>query len=95
MGRIINLASVHDLVASPYKSAYVAAKHGQVGLTKSVALELAETAITCNAICSGYVRTPLVEGQIESPAKAHDLPRQRVRRPLKWQLRLKPLRPLG
>ncbi len=77
-GRIINLASAHGLVASPFKSAYVAAKHGQIGLTKSVALELAETAITCNAICPGYVRTPLVEGQIESQAKAHNLPRERV-----------------
>ena len=77
-GRIINLASVHGLVASPFKSAYVAAKHGLVGLTKSVALELAETAITCNAICPGYVRTPLVEGQVESQAKVHGLPRERV-----------------
>jgi 3-hydroxybutyrate dehydrogenase len=77
-GRIINLVSVHGLVASPFKSAYVAAKHGQIGLTKSVALELAETAITCNAICPGYVRTPLVEGQIESQAKAHGLPREQV-----------------
>jgi 3-hydroxybutyrate dehydrogenase len=77
-GRIINLASVHGLVASPFKSAYVAAKHGQVGLTKTVALELAETAITCNAICPGYVRTPLVEGQIESQARLHQLPRDRV-----------------
>jgi len=77
-GRIINLASVHGLVASPFKSAYVAAKHGQIGLTKTVALELAETAITCNAICPGYVRTPLVEGQIESQAQAHGLPRERV-----------------
>ena len=77
-GRIINLVSVHGLVASPFKSAYTAAKHGLVGLTKSVALELAETAITCNAICPGYVRTPLVEGQIESQAKAHGLPREQV-----------------
>jgi 3-hydroxybutyrate dehydrogenase len=77
-GRIINLASVHGLVASPFKSAYIAAKHGQIGLTKTVALELAETRITCNAICPGYVRTALVEGQIESQAKAHGLPRERV-----------------
>ena len=77
-GRIINLATVHGLVASPYKSAYVAAKHGQIGLTKSVALELAETLITCNAICPGSVRTLLVEGQIDSQAKAHGLPRERV-----------------
>lgn len=77
-GRIINLASVHGLVASPFKSAYVAAKHGLVGLTKTVALEMAETAITCNAICPGYVRTPLVEGQIESQASLHQMPRDRV-----------------
>ena len=77
-GRIINLASVHGLVASPFKSAYVAAKHGQIGLTKTVALELAETGITCNAICPGYVRTPLVDGQIDSQAKAHGLPREQV-----------------
>ena len=64
-GRIVNIASAHGLVASPFKSAYVAAKHGVLGLTKTVALELAETAITCNAICPGYVRTPLVEGQIK------------------------------
>lgn len=77
-GRIINLVSAHGLVASPFKSAYVAAKHGLVGLTKSVALEVAETGITCNAICPGYVRTPLVEGQIEAQAKAHNLPHDRV-----------------
>lgn len=77
-GRIINLVSAHGLVASPFKSAYVAAKHGLVGLTKSVALEVAETGITCNAICPGYVRTPLVEGQIEAQARAHNLPRDRV-----------------
>ena len=77
-GRIINLASTHGLVASPFKSAYVAAKHGQVGLTKSIALEVAETGITCNAICPGYVLTPLVEGQIDSQAQAHQLPRDRV-----------------
>lgn len=77
-GRIINIASVHGLVASPFKSAYVAAKHGVIGLTKSVALELAPTTITCNAICPGYVLTPLVEGQIESQAKVHNLPREKV-----------------
>lgn len=77
-GRILNLVSVHGLVASPFKSAYVAAKHGQVGFTKTVALELAETGITCNAICPGYVRTPLVDGQIEAQAAAHGLPRDRV-----------------
>jgi len=79
-GRIINIASAHGLVASPFKSAYVAAKHGQVGLTRTVALEVAEAGITCNAICPGYVRTPLVEGQIDAQAKAHGLPRERVLR---------------
>jgi len=77
-GRIVNVVSVHGLVASPFKSAYVAAKHGQIGLTKTVALEVAETGITCNAVCPGYVLTPLVEGQVESQAKAHNLPRDRV-----------------
>jgi 3-hydroxybutyrate dehydrogenase len=77
-GRIINLASAHGLVASPYKSAYVAAKHGLVGLTKVVALECAEENITCNAICPAFVHTPLVEAQIEDQAKAHRMPRERV-----------------
>jgi 3-hydroxybutyrate dehydrogenase len=63
-GRIINVASAHGLVASPFKTAYVAAKHGVVGLTKSVALEVAEVDITCNAICPGFVRTPLAEAQV-------------------------------
>jgi len=63
-GRIINIASAHGLVASPYKSAYVAAKHGVVGMTKSVALEIATTPVTCNAICPGFVRTPLAEAQV-------------------------------
>jgi len=67
-GRIINIASVHGLVASTHKSAYVAAKHGVVGLTKVVALELAETPITCNAICPGWVLTPLVDKQIHTKA---------------------------
>ncbi|WP_321389233.1 3-hydroxybutyrate dehydrogenase [Emcibacter sp.] len=77
-GRIINLASAHGLVASPFKSAYVAAKHGVLGLTKSVALEIAETGITCNAICPGYVRTPLVDGQIRDQAKAHNMSEEQV-----------------
>lgn len=77
-GRIINIASAHGLVASPFKSAYVAAKHGVLGLTKTVALEVAELNITCNAICPGYVHTPLVEGQINEQAKAHNLPRAQV-----------------
>ncbi|PCI49285.1 MAG: 3-hydroxybutyrate dehydrogenase [Alphaproteobacteria bacterium] len=77
-GRIINLASAHGLVASPYKSAYVAAKHGVIGLTKTVALEIAEQQITCNAICPGYVRTPLVEGQISEQMKAHNMSREQV-----------------
>jgi 3-hydroxybutyrate dehydrogenase len=77
-GRIINIASVHGLVASPFKSAYVAAKHGVIGFTKSVALELAETPLTCNAICPGYVKTPLVEGQIAQQAAAHGISEERV-----------------
>ena len=77
-GRIINIASAHGLVASPFKSAYVAAKHGIVGLTKTVALETAQQGITCNAICPGWVKTPLVEKQIDAQAQAHDLPRDEV-----------------
>jgi len=77
-GRIINIASAHGLVASPFKSAYVAAKHGIVGLTKTVALETAESQITCNAVCPGYVWTPLVEKQIGDQAAAHNLPREKV-----------------
>jgi 3-hydroxybutyrate dehydrogenase len=68
-GRIINIASAHGLVASPHKAAYVAAKHGLVGLTKVVALEAAEANITCNAICPGWVHTPLVQKQIDANAK--------------------------
>jgi 3-hydroxybutyrate dehydrogenase len=77
-GRIINLASVHGLIASPYKSAYVAAKHGVIGLTKTVALEGAQFGVTCNAVCPGYVWTPLVEGQIEDTAKARGISREEV-----------------
>jgi 3-hydroxybutyrate dehydrogenase len=75
-GRIINVASAHGLVASPFKSAYVAAKHGLVGLTKTVALETAGKGITCNAICPGYVLTPLVEQQIEDQSKARNMSRE-------------------
>ena len=77
-GRIINVASAHGLVASPFKAAYVAAKHGIVGLTKVVALELAEKGITVNAVCPGYVWTPLVEKQIDDQAKAHGISREKV-----------------
>ena len=77
-GRIINIASAHGLVGSPFKAAYVAAKHGIVGLTKVAALETAEDGITCNAICPGYVYTPLVEAQIDGQAKAHGISREKV-----------------
>ena len=77
-GRIINIAPAHGLVASPFKSAYVTAKHGIIGLTKTVALETAEQGVTCNAICPGYVYTPLVESQIDGQAKAHGIPRDQV-----------------
>jgi 3-hydroxybutyrate dehydrogenase len=77
-GRIINIASAHGLVGSPFKSAYVAAKHGILGLTKVIALETAEHGITCNAICPGYVYTPLVEAQIDNQAKAYRIPREQV-----------------
>ena len=77
-GRIINIASAHALIASPYKSAYVAAKHGLVGLTKTVALEVATNGITCNAICPGYVWTPLVEKQLPDTMKARHLTKQQV-----------------
>jgi 3-hydroxybutyrate dehydrogenase len=77
-GRIVNIASAHGLIASPFKSAYVAAKHGMVGLTKVVALEGAEFGITANAICPGYVWTPLVEKQINDQAKSHNIARDVV-----------------
>ncbi|MBX3664236.1 MAG: 3-hydroxybutyrate dehydrogenase [Burkholderiales bacterium] len=77
-GRIINIASAHALVASPFKSAYVAAKHGVAGLTKTVALETATSGITCNAICPGYVLTPLVEKQIPDTAKARGITEEQV-----------------
>jgi len=72
-GRIINVASAHGLTASPFKSAYVAAKHAMIGLSKVVALELAEFGVTCNTICPGYVKTPLVDKQIADQAKAHGI----------------------
>lgn len=77
-GRIINVASAHGLVASPFKSAYVAAKHGLVGLTKVVALECAEVGVTCNAICPGFTRTPLAEKQIQDLAREKNMPEERV-----------------
>ena len=77
-GRIVNIASAHALVASPFKSAYVTAKHGLAGFTKTVALEVAEQGITCNAICPGYVLTPLVEKQIPDTAKARGITREAV-----------------
>ena len=77
-GRIINIASAHALVASPFKSAYVSAKHGLAGLTKTVALEVAEHGVTANAICPGYVLTPLVQKQIPEQAKARGISEQAV-----------------
>lgn len=77
-GRVVNIASAHGLTASPYKAAYIAAKHGVVGLTKTTALEAAGKGITCNAICPGYVLTPLVESQIPDQMKAHGMDRETV-----------------
>ena len=77
-GRVVNIASAHGLTASPYKSAYIAAKHGIVGLTRTAALETAEEAITCNAICPGYVLTPLVEAQIPDTMKEYGMDRDSV-----------------
>ncbi|MEO3476710.1 3-hydroxybutyrate dehydrogenase [Phaeobacter sp. CAU 1743] len=77
-GRVVNIASAHGLTASPYKSAYVAAKHGVVGMTKTVALETAEEPITANAICPGYVLTPLVEAQIPDTMEKYNMGREEV-----------------
>ena len=77
-GRIVNIASAHGLTASPYKSAYIAAKHGVVGLSKTTALETAGQSITCNAICPGYVLTPLVEAQIPATMKEYNMDRETV-----------------
>lgn len=84
-GRVVNIASAHGLTASPFKSAYVAAKHGVVGLTKTVALEVAGQGITCNAICPGYVLTPLVEAQIPEQMKVHNMDRETVLREVMLQ----------
>ena len=77
-GRICVIASVHGLVASPFKAGYISAKHGAVGLVKTLALEGAEFGITATAVCPGFVRTPLVEAQIADQAKAHGMPEERV-----------------
>jgi 3-hydroxybutyrate dehydrogenase len=77
-GRVVNVSSLHGLVASPYKSAYISAKHGLNGLTKTVALEAAEKGVTVNAVCPSYVRTPLVEKQIADQAKAHGISEEEV-----------------
>ena len=77
-GRIVNIASAHGLRASPYKSAYVAAKHGIVGFTKTIGLETAQDPITCNAICPGYVLTPLVDSQIPETMKEYNMTREEV-----------------
>jgi 3-hydroxybutyrate dehydrogenase len=77
-GRFVAVASVHGLVASPFKCAYVSAKHGVLGLVKTLALEGADQGITAAAVCPGYVRTPLVENQVADQAKAHGMPEDRV-----------------
>jgi 3-hydroxybutyrate dehydrogenase len=84
-GRVVNIASAHGLTASPFKSAYVAAKHGLVGLTRVTALETAGEGITCNAICPGYVLTPLVEAQIPEQMKLHSMDRETVLREVMLQ----------
>jgi len=77
-GRVINIASIHAKVASPFKSAYISAKHGVIGLTKTVALEVAEHGVTCNAICPAYVRTPLVDKQIANQAISNNISEEDV-----------------
>lgn len=77
-GRVVNISSIHGLVASPFKSAYISAKHGIIGFTRTLALEVAEWGITANAICPAYVRTPLVEKQIADQARVHGIPEQEV-----------------
>lgn len=77
-GRFVAVASVHGLVASPFKSAYVSAKHGLLGLVKTLALEGADQGVTAAAVCPGYVRTPLVENQVTAQAQAHGMPEERV-----------------
>lgn len=77
-GRIVNIASAHGVVASPFKAPYTASKHAVVGFSKAVALEVAEQGITCNALCPGYVRTPLIEKQVVDQAKVHNMPEDRV-----------------
>ncbi|NTT87483.1 3-hydroxybutyrate dehydrogenase [Tabrizicola fusiformis] len=84
-GRVVNIASAHGLTASPFKSAYVAAKHGVVGLSKTVALEVAGKGITCNAVCPGYVLTPLVEAQIPDTMKQYNMDRETVIREVMLQ----------
>jgi 3-hydroxybutyrate dehydrogenase len=77
-GRIINISSIHGLVASPFKVAYISAKHGMIGLTRTTAAEAGDLGVTCNAICPSYVRTPLVENQIADQARTHGLPESEV-----------------
>ncbi len=84
-GRIINVASAHGLTASPFKSAYVSAKHGLVGMTKTVGLEGADFGVTANAICPGYVWTPLVEGQLQDQMKTHNMDKETVIREVMLQ----------
>jgi 3-hydroxybutyrate dehydrogenase len=86
-GRIVNIGSIHSLVASPYKSAYVAAKHGLVGFTRAIALETADTDITINTICPSYVKTPLVETQIAGQSRTRGIPEEAVVR----EVMLKPM----